>query len=217
MISAIVLAAGTSSRMGRPKPLIRVRGRPLLEHVLTTIRNSSVGQTVVVLGHEADRIQEDIPLDDVTVVLNRDYAEGMSTSIKAGLRALDSGTEAAFVVLADQPFVSPSTLDTLSHRWTESDAKILIPTFRGVRGNPVLLDLSLSHDLQSISGDQGCRGIFGHHQDDILEVPVDDPSILLDLDTKTQLDHVLAAVERGEDLESLVADAVAIGAEGPDH
>ncbi len=192
--------------MARSKLLIHLQGRPLLEHVLETIRRSMVAETIVVLGHEADLVRASVSLKDAIVVLNRDYAKGMSTSLKAGFRAVDPVSEAVIVVLGDQPFVAPDTMDALIKRRAGSDAKILIPTYQGVRGNPVLLDMSLSAELQDISGDVGCRGIFGHHQEDIEEVPVNDPGILLDLDTKEQLERVLQAIDQGETLEALVAD-----------
>lgn len=208
-VSTIVLAAGMSSRMGQPKPLVRVAGRTLLEQVLGALRRSRVGQVVVVLGHEADRIRREVPLGDATVVLNEDYANGMSTSLRAGLRVLDPRAKGFLVVLGDQPFVSPKTVDTLIDRWAVSGARILIPTFEGVRGNPVLLDRSLADDIETITGDQGCRGIFGDHPDEILEVPVPDPGILLDLDTKEQVDRVKEGLERGNPLASLVDEVVA--------
>ena len=113
MISAIVLAAGMSSRMGQPKPVLRIAGQPLLERVVATVRRSRVDEIVVVLGHEADRVRREVALDGATVVVNEAYAEGMSSSIRAGLRAVDPRAQGYVVVLGDQPFVSSSTLDAL--------------------------------------------------------------------------------------------------------
>ena len=206
MISAIVLAAGTSSRMGRAKALEPLAGRSLLHHVLRNLEASQVGEIVVVLGHEADRVRRETPLADATVVVNPDYALGMSTSLRAGLRAIHSSAEAFFAVLADQPLVSPATLDVLIARREESNARILIPTYTGIRGNPVLLDHSLSGEVEAITGDQGCRAIFGDYADDILEVPVDDPGVLLDVDTPEQLARIESAIRDGETLADLVQE-----------
>ncbi len=206
MISAIILAAGTSSRMGRPKPLLRLEGRPLLEHALDLVRGSGIEQVIVVLGYEAERMRNEIELADATVVVNPNFTAGMSTSIQTGLRALDPRSDAFLVVLVDQPFVSPTTLEALIDSRRRSEAKILLPTYRGVRGNPVLLDSSLSDAIYTIKGDQGYSSIFDDHKDVILEVPVDDPGILLDLDTEEQLQRVLRAMEREEPLASVVAE-----------
>ncbi|MFA5895665.1 MAG: NTP transferase domain-containing protein [Thermoplasmata archaeon] len=208
MISAIVLAAGISSRMGELKPLLRLSGRPLLAHALESVRRSRVGHVVVVLGAEADRVRREIPLDGATVVVNPEYADGMSTSLRVGLRSAPPDSEGYLIVLGDQPFVSPSTMNALIERRRRDGAKILVPTFRGRRGNPVLVDRSLGAELERVRGDIGCRALFGHHPDELAEVPVEDPGILLDIDTPEQLARIREAVNRGEALESLVEKAI---------
>ncbi len=205
MISAIVLAAGTSSRMRSPKPLLMVGGRTLLEHVLETVRDANVDEIVVVLGHEANRVRSHVSFDGARSVVNPAYAEGMSSSIRAGVQAADARSDGFLIVLGDQPFVDPATIDTLMARRNASSAKILIPTYKGRRGNPVLLDRSLSEEVQSITGDQGCRAIFGRHTQGILEVPVDDPGILVDLDTPEQIARAEEVVRSGGPIAKLVA------------
>ncbi|MGI0148612.1 MAG: XdhC family protein, partial [Thermoplasmata archaeon] len=110
------------------------------------------------------------------------------------------------IVLADQPFVSSATLDALIAHRDDSRADILIPTYRGRRGNPVLVGRSLSDEIQSIAGDQGCRAIFGRHLEGILEVPVEDPGILIDLDTPEQVARAEEAVREGQPIDCLLAD-----------
>lgn len=208
MITAVVLAAGTSSRMAAPKPLLRLAGEPMLARVLSSVRGSRVGQVVVVLGAERDRVRREVPLDGATVVDNPEYAAGMSTSIRAGLRAAHQGADAFVIVLADQPFVSPATINALIDARAETGARILIPTFRGMRGNPVLVDGSLADEVAAITGDQGCRAIFGHHPNEIREVPVGDPGVLIDFDTKEQVVRAEETLARGAPLESLVRESV---------
>lgn len=209
MISAILLAAGTSSRMGEPKPLLRISGRPLLAHTLEAVRRSRVDHVVTVLGAEADRVRQEISLDGTTVVVNPDFDGGMSTSIRVGIRSAPAESEGYLIVLADQPFVSPSTIDALIERRTRGGAKILVPTFRGRRGNPVLVDRSLVPELERIRGDIGCRALFRHHADEITEVPVEDPGIVLDVDTPEQLAAVRDAVDRGDSLETIAENTSA--------
>src|SRR6059036_2248292 len=204
MISAIVLAAGTSSRMGSPKPLLTLGGRPLLERVLETVRDAAVDDIVVVLGHEADRVRDGVSFDGAHAVVNPAYIEGMSTSLQAGVRAADPRSDGFLIVLGDQPFVQSATINTLIERRNGSQAKILIPTYGGARGNPVLLDRSLSEEVQSITGDQGCRAIFGRHTQGILEVPVDDPGILVDLDTPEQIARADEVFRTGRPIAGLV-------------
>ena len=204
-MSAIVLAAGASTRMGRAKALVPLAGRPLLAHVLSSVRRSRAQDIVVVLGHDAERIRREVPLDGARAVMNPRYAEGMSTSIRAGVQAATPGSRAFLVVLGDQPLVAPDTFDALIDRWSATGAKILIPTFRGARGNPVLLDRSLSAEIDGITGDQGCRAIFPGHSKDISEVEVDDPGVLIDVDTEEQVGRVQAALDRGESKEAIAA------------
>ncbi|MGQ0797628.1 MAG: NTP transferase domain-containing protein [Methanobacteriota archaeon] len=206
MISAIVLAAGTSSRMAEPKARADLDGRPLLDHVLDAVRSSRADEIVVVLGHEADRVREAAPLEGTTVVVNPDYRKGMSTSIRAGLRAARADSAGFLIVLGDQPFVSAATIDELIAAHAQSGARILIPTFQGIRGNPVLVDGSLSDEMESIAGDQGCRAIFGRHAEDLLEVPVRDAGVLIDLDTPEELARAREALRSREPLASLARD-----------
>lgn len=170
------------------------------------VRDSRVDQSVVVLGHEADRIREEVDLGGATVVLNEVYEAGMSASIRTGLSMLDPQAEAVFVILGDQPLLSPETLNVLITARVQSGAKILVPTFRGVRGNPVLLDRALTPEMESLTGDVGCRGIFHRHPAEVLEVPVEDPGVLLDLDTEEQVRRVEQTLQAGGDLGSLVVE-----------
>jgi molybdenum cofactor cytidylyltransferase len=181
---AVVLAAGMSSRMGEAKQLLRLGENTLLGQVLENVRSSHGKEIVLVLGHEAERIKERISTDNLSVVINESYQQGMGTSLRAGLAALPAGVDAALIVLADQPFVLPRTLDLLMDAYTRSSAQILIPTFKGFRGNPVLLDRSVFSEVMALTGDIGCRAIFGNHLEGIVKVPVEDIGILLDMDSK---------------------------------
>jgi molybdenum cofactor cytidylyltransferase len=181
---AVVLAAGMSSRMGEAKQLLRLGENTLLGQVLENVRSSRGKEIVLVLGHEAERIKERISTDNLSVVINESYQQGMGTSLRAGLAALPAGVDAALIVLADQPFVLPRTLDLLMDAYTRSSAQILIPTFKGFRGNPVLLDCSVFSEIMALTGDIGCRAIFGNHLEGIVKVPVEDIGILLDMDSK---------------------------------
>jgi xanthine dehydrogenase accessory factor len=206
MISALVLAAGTSSRMGEPKPLVRVQGEPLLARVLRAVATSRVQETVVVLGAEADRVRSEVPLLGARSVENPDFREGMSTSLKAGVAALSPDAAAFFVVLADAPFLEASTLNALIAARERTGARILLPTYEGTRGNPVLLDRSLSEEVDSLTGDRGCRAVRLNHPEETVEVPVDDPGVVIDLDTPEDVLRAEAALARGEPLASVARE-----------
>jgi molybdenum cofactor cytidylyltransferase len=185
MISAIVLAAGKATRFGRCKQLVLVDGKALLDRVLDNLRASKIDDIVVVLGAHAEEIGRQISLDGTRVVMNPDYAEGMSTSIQAGLRALPERAEAAMIVLGDQPFVTPRTLDLLLDEYSHVRPKAIVPTYNDVRGNPVIVSRALFGEMMTIRGDVGCRAIFGGH--DVMTLPVDDRGVTMDIDTMEDL------------------------------
>lgn len=176
-----------SRRMGAPKQLLRLGGKTLLERTLENVGASQAGEVVLVLGAGAEEIQKQISTPGLKVVINPYYQQGMGSSLRTGLSAVSPKAQAALVVLADQPFVSPATLDALIAYHRAASPQIAIPLYRGFRGNPVLLDRSVFPELMTLSGDVGCRAIFGSHTEGIHKVPVDDIGVLLDIDTAEDL------------------------------
>ena len=168
-IGAVILAAGTSSRMGEAKQLLRLGGNTLLGQVLENVRGSRVNDIVLVLGHEAEKIKGMVSTVNLSVVINESYQQGMGTSLRTGLAALSPGVDAALIVLADQPFIHPETLDLLMDQYMQSNAQIVVPTYKGFRGNPVLLDRSVFSEVMALTGDIGCRSIFGNHLEGIVK------------------------------------------------
>jgi len=194
-VSAVVLAAGMSKRMGSIKQLLRIGEKTLLETVLDHLRASRADDIVVVLGGSAEAIRQQVPLNDARVVFNEEYRQGMGTSLRAGVSAIDSSSDAALIVLADQPFVRPDTIDQLIDCYRARKPQAAIPVYKGFRGNPVLLDRSLFPEIMTLSGDLGCRAILGSHIENILRVPVDDVGVLLDVDTKADMERFQGVLE----------------------
>jgi molybdenum cofactor cytidylyltransferase len=189
-VSAIVLAAGLSTRMGAVKPLVTVRGRMMLERVLSTLRESRVDGIIVVLGDSADLVQQSIMFGNATVVVNESYREGIASSLQTGLSHVTSSAEAALIVLADQPFLKAQTIDLLIDEYCANKSKIVLPTCNGIRGNPVLFDRSVFPELAQLTGDTGARAIFKRHLNTIAKVPVDDEGVLVDLDTPAEVERL---------------------------
>ena len=159
MIAGVVLAAGQSSRLGRPKQLLPLRGEPLLRHTLRAVLASSLDEILVVIGHEAEAVREaaaDLP---VRFVNNPDAALGQSTSVRAGLRALAPDADAAIFFLGDQPGVAPDVVDALIAAWRETNAPVVAPRYVDGFGNPVLFDKRVFPDLATLQGDTGARPI----------------------------------------------------------
>lgn len=202
MVTAIVLAAGSSSRMGRTKQLLVYHGRPLLRHVIDTLCLSRVDKIVVVLGHRQDEVAAVLAGLPLQIVINPDYALGQSSSVKAGLKALqgpgvdccspDAGKERQGVlfVLGDQPLLKPETVNLLIENFM-AHGGIVAPFYHGARGNPVLFDLSYWPEFDALQGDAGAREIITRHPEALRKIEVNDPGILLDVDTPEDLESLL--------------------------
>jgi molybdenum cofactor cytidylyltransferase len=201
MISAIVLAAGESKRMGQTKQLLDLEGKPILQWVLDNLCRSQVDEVILVLGHEADRILQTVDTHRVKVVINKNYREGMITSIEQGLMNLNDKVEAFFIVLADQPGVSPEVFDRLitEFRRVIPQKNIVLPTFRGRRGNPALFSTKYRKEASRIKGDVGLRQILQEHPEDILAVEMDTDAILQDIDTPDDYRKQLKSSLPGKD------------------
>ncbi len=182
MISAIILAAGQATRFGQSKQLTPLRGKPLLQHVVESVNASRADDVIIVLGAYADEIRAQLHFGRARPVLNAAYAEGMSTSIRAGLRAMGEDTEAAMIVLGDEPFVRTRTVDDLIEEYERTRAAAVIPTHKGIRGNPVIVDRRLFPEMMNLRGDVGCRAIFADYAGSIVKLAVDDGGVLADID-----------------------------------
>jgi molybdenum cofactor cytidylyltransferase len=185
MISAILLAAGESRRMGRPKQLLEWHGKPLLLHVLENLIRSSADEIVLVLGHEAEKIRKSLPALPVKIVVNPDYRTGMASSLRQGLLAMDPESEAFLVMLADQPGIGPDLIDRVIRGFRQADPKrgIARPVYRGVPGHPVLIGARYLQEALQLQGDVGARQILTNHPEDILEIGADRDAVLKDMDT----------------------------------
>jgi len=185
MISAILLAAGESRRMGRPKQLLDWQGKTLLQRALDALIDSDADEIILVLGYEADRIRAGLPALPIRIVINRDYNQGMASSLRQGLLALDPGSAAFLVLLADQPGIGPEIINTIIRRFRQADPKpgIVLPVYRGRRGHPVLIGVQYREECLRLQGDRGARGLLLNHPGDVLEIEVQEDAILKDIDT----------------------------------
>ena len=158
--AGLVLAAGGSSRMGSPKQLLRLDGKPLLELVLDAVNASRLDEVVVVLGGAADRIQAEVDFGRARVVLNPDYGSRMSSSLRAGLHSLGPRVERVVVILGDQPAVTADLLDRLLALQASSGLPAAALSFEGLLHPPVVMERSLWPGLEALEGDVGCRRLI---------------------------------------------------------
>ncbi len=199
-VSAVVLAAGAGSRFGGGKLLAPFGGRTLIEATLDGLREAPVDETIVVVGTEGERLRDVSTAHGARVVENRDWAEGMSTSVRAGFDACSPESRAAVVVLADQPLVGAGAVGRLVEAF-EDGARVAVATYGGEMRNPALFAREVWPVLGSeMSGDRGARAVLTRHPELVTEVPCDDVADPADVDTREdlrRLERELAAPERG--------------------
>ena len=201
-VTAVVLAAGESRRMGRNKMLLPWGESTVLGRTLDNVRASVVSDVIVVTGHEREEVEAVVALagrtqigDDATtavsiqVVHNSDYAKGMLASVQAAVCALPPATEAILVVLGDQPMVEPQTIDRLLAAYAASPAGLVAPYVGERRGNPVLIDRRYFAELLALPPEAAPRALLGRHADDVLAVAVDSEAVLHDLDRPEEYAH----------------------------
>jgi molybdenum cofactor cytidylyltransferase len=175
-MSGVVLAAGASTRMGRPKQLLEVAGRPLLQHVVDAALAARLDEVIVVLGHRADEVRAALDLGDrARVVVNPRFAAGQITSLRCGLAAASPRADAAAVLLGDEPALGCDAIDAMSAAFLEAGARAARPVYPdagGRPGHPVLLAREVWSALDALQGDQGARTLFETGRTDAIEVPV---------------------------------------------
>ena len=195
LISAIVLAAGPATRMGFCKQLAIIEGKTMIEHVVDSALSSKVEEVIVVLGFRAEEILERLKgKPKLRVAINRDYMAGLSSSVRVGVRAISPRSRAAVFMLGDQPLVKPSTVNRLIEAYLETGKPIVVPTYRGARGNPTLIDRKLFGELERLSGDVGGRILIADHPGEVLEVEVEDQGVVLDVDDVEDLERVRSLI-----------------------
>ena len=195
-IAAVLLAAGESSRMGQPKPLLLWQGLPLVQYQTTSMVEAGVSSVVVVLGHNSDDIAPHVITSDILqVVINPDHAKGKTTSIRLGMSNVSNDVDGILLLAVDQPR-PPALVRYVIEEHQRSGAVITHPTHNGQGGHPIIFDGSLKHELLAITEENlGIREVVARHREGIYLVAVDSPIARVDLNTMD--DYVKAFREFG--------------------
>ncbi len=191
MIWTVVLAAGESRRMGAQKLLLPFGDTTVVEAVVRTAAASRADRTLVVIGADGEAVRNKLEASGVEFAVNQDYRLGMLSSVQAGFRALPAEAAAAVVMLGDQPFLAPAVVDKVIKAYREGGKGIVIPTFQGRRGHPLLIDLKFREEVLALDPAEGLRGLVSAHARDIGEVDVGDAGILRDMDTPEEYAGIL--------------------------
>jgi molybdenum cofactor cytidylyltransferase len=190
-VAAIILAAGRSTRFGEDNKLLEeIDGEPMVARVAALALASRARPVIVITGFEAERVGAALDGFDIRLVPNPDYAQGMSTSLSAGLRALPAESDGVLILLGDMPRVEPYVLDALLAAFAANGAEsICVPVHDGRRGNPVLWGGAYFAEMMQLSGDRGAKQLMRLHPGKVVEVEVGTNSIFKDVDLAADLDR----------------------------
>jgi molybdenum cofactor cytidylyltransferase len=194
MTTALVPAAGMSTRLGRNKLLLSFKGKPLIAHAVDTLLASAVDLIIVILGHEADQVRAAVGERRVIFVENREYREGLGSSVRTGLAAILVPTDAIMIYLPDQPLLEPVEVNFLIRAFAEAgntNKSIVVPLFRGQRGNPVIIDSSYQTSILAMAGETGCRRVIKQNPDQVLTVEMETDHVVRDVDTADEYERLL--------------------------
>jgi molybdenum cofactor cytidylyltransferase len=188
MISAVLLAAGKSERMGKFKQLLPIGGKTFVETCADNLLASRVGEVVVVTGYNEAAVAAALAGRPVRIANNPDFEIGMASSIKRGVAAVAAEARAIMITLTDQPLIGPDVLNQIICEYEDNASLILIPTYVGRRGHPILLDSSLREEVLSMDPHIGLRQITHKYEHQIKYLDVSSSSVLMDFDLPGDLD-----------------------------
>ena len=182
-ICGIILAAGESSRMGRNKMLLPYGDKLIITSVIDKARESGIKNIILVLGAFRDDISKTVSDEDINIVFNNDYREGMLSSVQCGFRNLPGNCRAAMIFLGDQPMVPAEVCPKIISEYKKTGTGIVMPAYNNKRGHPVLIDIKYRNDIFKLNPDIGLRELMALHPDDIKEIDIKNQDILKDIDT----------------------------------
>ena len=183
MIDAIILAAGRSQRMGKPKALLRFEDKTFLEQIISVLKLSDADRITVVLGAEAETIKKSIDLSGTNIVINKDYQKGQLSSLIAAIEDAPEQTKAILTCLVDSPFITKEVVNKIISKFKETNNPIIVPVFNKERGHPTLFSRSLFNELLGAPEEQGARYVLYSNEEKILELETSESGILIGIDT----------------------------------
>ena len=183
MINAIILAAGASERMGKPKPLLRFNDKTFLDQIISVLKRSDVDRITVVLGAEAETIKKSADLSGTNIIINKDYQKGQLSSLILGIEQTPQETEAILICLVDNPFITEEVVNKIISKFKETNNPIIVPVFNKKRGHPTLFSRALFDALLNAPEEQGARYVIYSNEEKILELETSENGILIGIDT----------------------------------
>lgn len=196
MISAIILAAGLSSRMGMPKQLLTLGNKTFIRIVTENVLAAAVDEVLVVTGTLEQAVHAAISDLPVKVVYNPRYEQGQGTSLTLGIQSIDERASAFLVLMADQPLITASIINRSIEAFTRSSCLALRPTYKSLPGHPVVFSASMRAELEALKGDEGARQILKKLGDKVRYLPVQDEAVVFDIDTPEDFEKLMMNANR---------------------
>lgn len=197
-ISGILLAAGESKRMGKPKLILNLGKSNIINATIDNLLKSEIYELIIVLGHEAQKIESSLSTQDkrIKFVTNKNYREGMSTSIKCGVLTTSKESEAFLIALGDQPLISPKVINRLIEKYQSSKVGIVTVMHKSFRGHPVLISKKYVKELLSLNGDIGARDFLKQHLDDTASIKIESSEEFFDIDRTQDYEELKKIYDR---------------------
>jgi molybdenum cofactor cytidylyltransferase len=191
MIVAVVLSAGESSRMGRPKALLPIGNQNFIERIVAALKQSKAGRILVVLGHNADEMRQQIEHLGIDIVINPQYKKGQLSSLQSAIRSIekDDDCDGLLVHLVDHPYIDARLVDLMIQRFYKTKRLIVVPRHHGKRGHPVIFSRELFGELLTAPIDEGAKTVVNAHRQETLEIEWQDQGITVDIDTPELYRH----------------------------
>lgn len=191
MLAAVILTGGESRRMGSPKALLPYQGRTFLEHLVEVTDHPRIGVRRVVTGASHAEIIRRVKLPPEVVVMNRSWQKGQLSSIRAAIESLRATeTEGMLVALVDHPLVTCAVVEALVAAFDRSPRAIVLPTWHGRRGHPVIFPAQLYVELYAAPDEVGARAVVWAHKNEVVEVPTEEEGVVLDIDDRATFDKL---------------------------
>ena len=185
MIAAVVLSAGESSRMGRPKALLPIDGQTFIARIVGALKQTPIGTVIVVLGHNAEEIKQRVENLPIEILVNPDYKLGQLSSLQVAVRHLEkmADCDGMLVHLVDHPYIDAKLVESMIERFHAGGKLIVVPRHGGKRGHPVIFSRKLFGELLAAPMDRGAKAVVDAHRDDTLEIDTGDSGVTIDIDT----------------------------------
>lgn len=194
MLAAVILAAGESRRMGTPKALLPYRGQTFLDHLVQVTRHPRVAELRVVVGANAALIRGMSQVEPASFVVNPDWEKGQLSSIQAAIRSLPpDDSDGILLCLVDHPLISAELVGTLIDRFYSSGKFVVLPTYKGRRGHPVIFSAALYDELLAAPLELGARAVVWAHASEVLEIPTEEDGVVLNLNDPETLRRALTS------------------------